>query len=291
MRRRFVRFPEPMNQRRPRDLALRAVSPDSTFGPIVAAPPRRRWWREQPRTATTTSEPDLFTGRATWTRRAPRSSRHRPTHAQDPHPPSAADRHVSTTSAQRGDLAMVDSVLPVPDGALRSHLLTADPGLIGLLGFVIATLTAQLEHLGVQNEAPVFWVGAVFGGVVQVTAGMLSYFRGDNFHFVVYNAFGWYWIVVPGFLLGQQVGVFQVTGPARGVFAWSSPSSRWPSPPAPCTTRSCRSRCCASPPGSASSRSARSTTRMRSAPRARSSCCSPRRWPPTCWWRSSTGSP
>jgi succinate-acetate transporter protein len=96
---------------------------------------------------------------------------------------------------------------------------TADPGLIGLLGFVIATLTAQLEHLGVQEVAPVFWVGAAFGGVVQVTAGMLSYFNGDNFHFIVYNAFGWYWIVVPGFLLGEEIGFFSVTGTARGVFA------------------------------------------------------------------------
>lgn len=96
---------------------------------------------------------------------------------------------------------------------------TADPGLIGLLGFVIATLTAQLEHLGVQEVAPVFWVGAAFGGVVQVTAGMLSYFNGDNFHFIVYNAFGWYWIVVPGFLLGEEIGFFGVTGTARGVFA------------------------------------------------------------------------
>lgn len=95
----------------------------------------------------------------------------------------------------------------------------ADPGLIGLLGFVIATLTAQLEHLGVQNESPVFWVGAVFGGVVQVTAGMLSYFEGDDFHFLVYNAFGWYWICMPGFLLGGELGFFEVTGPARGVFS------------------------------------------------------------------------
>lgn len=94
----------------------------------------------------------------------------------------------------------------------------ADPGLIGLLGFVIATLTAQLEHLGVQNENPVFWVGAVFGGVVQVTAGMLSYFVGDDFHFIVYNAFGWYWICMPGFLLGGELGFFEVEGPARGVF-------------------------------------------------------------------------
>lgn len=96
---------------------------------------------------------------------------------------------------------------------------TADPGLIGLLGFVIATLTAQLEHLGVQNESPVFWVGAVFGGIVQVTAGMLSYFRGDDFHFLVYNAFGWYWICMPGFLLGGELGFFRVEGPARGVFS------------------------------------------------------------------------
>lgn len=96
---------------------------------------------------------------------------------------------------------------------------TADPGLIGLLGFVLATVTAQLEHLGLQNVSPVFWIGAVFGGVVQVIAGMLSYFIGDNFHFIVYNAFGFYWIVVPGFLLGEEIHLFEVTGQARGVFA------------------------------------------------------------------------
>ena len=96
---------------------------------------------------------------------------------------------------------------------------TADPGLIGLLGFVIATVAAQLEHLGLQESSPVFWIGAVFGGVVQVTAGMLSYFVGDDFHFIVYNAFGWYWIVVPGFLLGQELGIFEVTGGERGLFA------------------------------------------------------------------------
>lgn len=95
----------------------------------------------------------------------------------------------------------------------------ADPGLIGLLGFVIATATAQLAHLGLQDESAVFWIGAAFGGIVQVTAGMLSYFVGDDFHFLVYNAFGWYWIVVPGFLLGEELGFFEVTAQARGVFA------------------------------------------------------------------------
>ncbi|WP_292688288.1 MULTISPECIES: GPR1/FUN34/YaaH family transporter [unclassified Microbacterium] len=96
---------------------------------------------------------------------------------------------------------------------------TADPGLIGLLGFIIATLTAQLAHLGVQSESAVFWVGAVFGGIVQVTAGMLSYFIGDDFHFIVYNAFGWYWICMPGFLLGGELGFFEVSGPARPLFS------------------------------------------------------------------------
>jgi succinate-acetate transporter protein len=95
----------------------------------------------------------------------------------------------------------------------------ADPGLIGLLGFVIATLTAQLAHLGIQDESAVFWIGAAFGGIVQVTAGLLSYFVGDDFHFIVYNAFGWYWIVVPGFLLGEELGFFEVTAQARGLFA------------------------------------------------------------------------
>ena len=96
---------------------------------------------------------------------------------------------------------------------------TADPGLIGLLGFVIATVAAQLAHLGFQDSDAVFWIGAVFGGVVQVTAGMLSYFKGDDFHFAVYNAFGFYWIVVPGFMLGEEVGMFEITDAERGIFA------------------------------------------------------------------------
>ena len=106
---------------------------------------------------------------------------------------------------------------PSRSGA-RRHSGTADPGLIGLLGFVIATLTAQLAHLGVHDESVVFWVGAAFGGIVQVTAGMLSYFIGDDFHFVVYNAFGWYWICMPGFLLGGELGFFEVSGPAKPLF-------------------------------------------------------------------------
>jgi succinate-acetate transporter protein len=97
----------------------------------------------------------------------------------------------------------------------------ADPGLIGLLGFVMATVIAQLAHLGILEQSPVFWIGAVFGGVVQVIAGMLAWAEGDDFHFLVYNAFGWYWIVQPGFLLGEQLQIFQVSDGARGTFAVS----------------------------------------------------------------------
>ena len=110
---------------------------------------------------------------------------------------------------------------PIVTGVRRAAL--ADPGLIGLLGFVLATLTAQTARLGIQDEGPVFWVGAVFGGVVQVTAGMLSYFQGDNFHFMVYNAFGYYWIVVPGFLRLVSSWDSSKSRPPRGA------SSRWPS--------------------------------------------------------------
>lgn len=95
----------------------------------------------------------------------------------------------------------------------------ADPGLIGLLGFILATLTAQLGHLGLQEQAPTFWIGAAFGGLMQVIAGMLSYGEGDDFHFLVYNAFGFYWIVVPGFLLGAELNLLEVTDAARGLLA------------------------------------------------------------------------
>lgn len=85
----------------------------------------------------------------------------------------------------------------------------------------MATVIAQLAHLGVLEESPVFWIGAVFGGIVQVIAGMLSWADGDDFHFLVYNAFGWYWIVQPGFLLGEELRVFEVSEAARGTFAIS----------------------------------------------------------------------
>ncbi len=83
----------------------------------------------------------------------------------------------------------------------------------------MATVIAQLAHLGVLEESPVFWIGAVFGGIVQVIAGMLAWVDGDDFHFLVYNAFGWYWIVQPGFLIGQELDVFEVSDGARGTFA------------------------------------------------------------------------
>jgi succinate-acetate transporter protein len=93
-----------------------------------------------------------------------------------------------------------------------------DPGLIGLLGFAFATFAAQLAHLGIQEEAPVFWIGAVFGGALQITAGLMSYRQGDNFHFLVYSAFGWYWIVSPGFLFAHEVGFLDVSAQGHGIF-------------------------------------------------------------------------
>ena len=136
---------------------------------------------------------------------------------------------------------------------------TADPGLIGLLGFVIATVAAQLAHLGVQDSNAVFWIGAVFGGFVQVTAGMLSYFKGDDFHFAVYNAFGFYWIVVPGFMLGEELRIFEVTDAERGIFALGFAVIALAfALPARSTTRFCPSRCCACPPAWRSRPSARS---------------------------------
>lgn len=55
------------------------------------------------------------------------------------------------------------------DSGRRSARTMADPGLIGLLGFVTATLTAQVAHLGVQSESAVFWVGAIFGGADRIS--------------------------------------------------------------------------------------------------------------------------
>jgi succinate-acetate transporter protein len=109
-----------------------------------------------------------------------------------------------------------------PDGSAANPLNVrqvglADPGLIGLMGFTFATFAAQLEHLGVQDEAPVFWIGAVFGGILQIIAGLLSYKQGDNFHFLVYSAFGWYWILAPGFLVAHEIDFFDVSTVARGL--------------------------------------------------------------------------
>lgn len=94
----------------------------------------------------------------------------------------------------------------------------ADPGLVGLLGFIFGTLASQLEHLGIQGLGPVFWIGALFGGVLQIIAGMQSYQQGDNFHFLVYMAFGFYWIVMPGFMFANEVNIFEVTGAEKSIF-------------------------------------------------------------------------
>jgi succinate-acetate transporter protein len=114
-----------------------------------------------------------------------------------------------------------DSADPAADPAQQTiRVIPAgygDPGLIGLLGFAFATFAAQLAHLGLQEEAPVFWIGAVFGGILQIAAGLMSYRQGDNFHFLVYSAFGWYWIVAPSFMFAHEVDFLDVSTQSRGI--------------------------------------------------------------------------
>jgi len=93
---------------------------------------------------------------------------------------------------------------PVP-GAVPKN---GNPAVVGLAGFGLTTLMLQFHNLGWAGIGPIIWLGLIFGGFAQLSAGLQEQKCGNNFGYTAFTSFGCFWISLCGILIGNKYGFF-----------------------------------------------------------------------------------
>lgn len=92
---------------------------------------------------------------------------------------------------------------------MSEHTETADPAPLGLSAFGLTTLLLSLSLSGVFGvglEMAVIPLAIIFGGTVQLIAGILEYLEGNTFGTVAFTSYGAFWWWFGLFLLFQLNG-------------------------------------------------------------------------------------
>lgn len=97
-----------------------------------------------------------------------------------------------------------------------------NPAVIGLAGFALTTLLLQIHNLGYMGVGPVLWLGFIYGGLVQLIAGLQEQKTGNNFGYSAFTSYGAFWISLALILMGNHFEVFKASTTDVGFFlgAW-----------------------------------------------------------------------
>lgn len=98
-----------------------------------------------------------------------------------------------------------------------------NPAVVGLAGFGLTTLVLQLHNLGLVGLGPVIWLGFVFGGAVQLIAGLQEMKTGNNFGYCAFTSYGAFWIALCALLTTGHFGLWKASTTDVGWFlvAWT----------------------------------------------------------------------
>lgn len=91
---------------------------------------------------------------------------------------------------------------------------TADPAALGLTCFGITTLLLSLVLSGLlpaEGIVVVIPLAFIFGGIVQMYAGLLEYREGNTFAMVAFNAYGGFWVWFALYEFLGVIGVFNTS--------------------------------------------------------------------------------
>jgi succinate-acetate transporter protein len=99
----------------------------------------------------------------------------------------------------------------------------SNPALIGLLGFIVATYTANLGTVGIIGTNEIVWVGVIVGGFAQLVGGLLFFRLNNTFPFLVFTAYGFFWITTPMLTISDKIDFFKVSATSLGywLLLWS----------------------------------------------------------------------
>ncbi|MDO5499341.1 MAG: acetate uptake transporter [Propionibacteriaceae bacterium] len=85
---------------------------------------------------------------------------------------------------------------PAPPPAKPGDFI-ADPGALGTAAFALTTFVLSVFNAGllpVSLEPVVFGLALFYGGIVQLVAGIMEFFKGSTFGAVVFCSYGGFWM-------------------------------------------------------------------------------------------------
>ena len=131
---------------------------------------------------------------------------------------------MSATEALQESTSLAETA---PGAGLPPATAYSNPALLGLLGFILATFMANFGAVKWISTDVALWVGVVIGGLGQIIAGLLHFRLRDNFAFLVFLAFGFFWVTTPLFRIADQTHFFQVatSSVAAWLFLWAGIST------------------------------------------------------------------
>jgi len=93
-----------------------------------------------------------------------------------------------------------------------------NPAAVGLAGFGLTTFILQIHNLGLCGTGPVVAGSIIFGGLVQLMAGLQEFKAGNNFGCSVFCSYGAFWITLCIILLFNKFDIYASSGTDLGWF-------------------------------------------------------------------------
>ena len=91
---------------------------------------------------------------------------------------------------------------------------TANPAPLGLCAFGTTTILLSLCNAGIIGiTSPVFAMAIFYGGIAQIIAGLMEWKKNNNFGFLTFVSFGFFWITFAGVLMLPALGLAKAPQP------------------------------------------------------------------------------
>jgi hypothetical protein len=91
---------------------------------------------------------------------------------------------------------------------------TANPAPLGLCAFGTTTILLSLWNAGVIGiSSPIFAMAIFYGGIAQIIAGLMEWKKNNNFGFLTFVSFGFFWMTFAGVLMLPVLGLAKAPSP------------------------------------------------------------------------------
>jgi hypothetical protein len=91
---------------------------------------------------------------------------------------------------------------------------TANPAPLGLCAFGATTILLSLWNAGIIGlSSPIISMAIFYGGIAQIIAGLMEWKKNNNFGFLTFVSFGFFWMTFAGVLMLPVLGLAKAPQP------------------------------------------------------------------------------